>query len=225
MKYFIANWKANKNLAEADAWINLFLKLINKNTKINKLLKTDQIKIVICPPFPFINLIKKGIVRKKNVHVGAQDLSFFPSGSYTGEVTARSLSGLVDYVILGHSERRKYFKEDEMKLADKVRLALDYQIKPIFCIRDTKDAIPDQINITAYEPVWAIGTGKNEPLTDVLKVKKNLHLKPKKVFIYGGSVNAKNCSQYLVSEQINGFLIGSASLDPLVFFEIINQTR
>ena len=214
MKYFIANWKANKNLSQTQDYINKFVEIIGA---------LEQSKAIICPPYPLISYVKEKIAGKNNLHVGAQDLSIFEEGSYTGEVTAKTLQGLVDFVIIGHSERRKNFSETQETVAKKVALAKKYQIEPIFCIRNVEDwqAINNQVEIVAYEPVASIGTGMNEDPKKVVDFKKNLNLKPKTVFIYGGSVKSDNANNYLKTKEIDGFLIGGASLDPESFKKII----
>ena len=214
MKYFIANWKANKNLSQTQDYINKFVEIVGA---------LEQSKVIICPPYPLISYVKEKIAGKNNLHVGAQDLSIFEEGSYTGEVTAKTLQGLVDFVIIGHSERRKNFNETQETVAKKVALAQKYQIEPILCIRNIEDsqAIKDQIKILAYEPVASIGTGMNEDPKKVVDFKKTLNLKPETVFIYGGSVKSDNANNYLETEEIDGFLIGGASLDPESFKKII----
>ncbi|OGK25041.1 hypothetical protein A3A46_04215 [Candidatus Roizmanbacteria bacterium RIFCSPLOWO2_01_FULL_37_13] len=212
MKYFIANWKANKNLNEAVQWIDKFLTLP---------LRSDSAKVVVCPPYPLIFPLKEKIKNTKNIYLGVQDISSFEFGSYTGEVSAKTLQGLVEYVIIGHSERRKYFNENTQTLFKKTQLAKTYGIEPILCIRDEKDAIPDRVQIVAYEPVYAIGTGNNESVKKVLEMKQKLNLPIPYSFIYGGSVNKDNASSYLDSSEIDGFLVGGTSLDPTEFFKII----
>lgn len=214
MKYFIANWKANKNLNEAIQWIEKFLTLP---------LRDDGIKVVICPPYPLLYPLKEKIKNAKNVYLGTQDISSFESGSYTGEVSVKTLQGLTEYVIIGHSERRKYFNENGQTLFKKTQLAKTYGIEPIFCIRDEKDALPDLVKIVAYEPVYAIGSGNNEPVEKVLELKQKLNLPKPCSFIYGGSVSIDNATSYLDSPEIEGFLVGGASLNPDEFLKIINS--
>lgn len=214
MKYFIANWKANKNLSQTQDYINKFVEIVGM---------LEQSKVIICPPYPLISSIKEKIAGKNNLYVGSQDLSVFEEGSYTGEVTAKTLQGLVDFVILGHSERRKNFNETQETIAKKVTLAKKYQIEPIICIRNIEDwqVIKDQAKIVAYEPVAAIGTGMNEDPKKVTDFKKTLNLKPETIFIYGGSVKSDNADSYLGTKEIDGFLIGGASLDPESFKKIV----
>ncbi len=213
MKYFIANWKANKNLAEVKDWINQFLKVYQP--------KLDS-TIIICPPSPFLTIIKQKINQIQNLKLGAQDISLYEEGAYTGETTAKSLAGLVDYVIIGHSERRKYFNETNETVAKKIALTNKYQIEPILCIRDESDWLKNSgVKIVAYEPVYAIGTGNNEPVNKVVNLKDKLQLSPNCSYLYGGSVNTNNIKDYVQSDKIDGFLVGGASLDPLSFNEII----
>lgn len=211
MKFFIANWKANKNSNEANVWIERFLSLPSLY---------DRTKIVICPPFPLLYLLKEKIKNTGYIYLGSQDLSAYEMGSYTGEVTAKSLSGLVDYAIIGHSERRNFFKENEDILFQKARYAKKYGIEPIFCIRDEKDQIPEEVKIIAYEPIGSIGTGKNEDPENVIKVKKSLSVSSNSLFLYGGSVEKENAHVYLQSSELDGILIGGASLDPVIFYQI-----
>jgi len=216
MKYFIANWKANKNLSQTQDYINKFVEIIGA---------LEQSKVIICPPYPLVSYVKEKITGKNNLHVGAQDLSMFEEGSYTGEVTAKTLQGLVDFVIIGHSERRKNFNETQETVTKKLVLAKKYQIEPVLCIRNIEDwqAVKDQVKIVAYEPVAAIGTGMNEDPKKVIDFKKTLNLKPETVFIYGGSVKSDNANSYLETKEIEGFLIGGASLDPESFKKIIES--
>jgi len=127
MKYFIANWKAEKNLPEAIQWMDKFLSFPIGNLEYT---------IVICPPHPLLYPLKEKIKNCKNICLGSQDLSMYEQGTYTGEVTAKTLSGLVDYAIIGHSERIKYFSESEQSNTEKVRLAVKYNITPLLCIQD-----------------------------------------------------------------------------------------
>ncbi|OGK12199.1 hypothetical protein A3C98_04320 [Candidatus Roizmanbacteria bacterium RIFCSPHIGHO2_02_FULL_37_15] len=212
MKYFIANWKANKNLDEANQWIEKYLSLP---------VTDQQYIVIICPPYPLLYPLKEKIKNRKNIYLGSQDLSIFEAGTYTGEVTAKSLSGLIDYSIIGHSERRKYFNESEESLFQKVHLAKKYNIKPIYCVRDENDKIPNLVQIVAYEPVYAIGSGSNEPVERVLEMKQKIHFPNESFFLYGGSVNKDNARTYLESPQIDGFLIGGTSLNPIEFHKII----
>ncbi len=215
MKYFIANWKAHKDLNEVLAWWQTFSDLLKNG-------QNSEAEIIICPPFPLILSLKEKVAGFKNVHLGAQNISQFDEGPYTGEVGGKNLVNLAEYVIVGHSERRRNFGETDEMLARKTNLALKYNLKPIFCLENESQTIPPGVNMVAYEPVGAIGTGKNEPLEKVLAMKKRLPLNPTIPFIYGGSVDEKNISYYLASSEINGFLIATASLDPTRFYKIVS---
>jgi triosephosphate isomerase len=211
MKYFVANWKANKNLTEVNYWINVFLK---------KYRPKNDIKVIICPPYPFLSFLSKKIKGYPNIFLGTQDISQFDNGPFTGEVTASMIADLVKYTIVGHSERRQYFLEDESIIEKKIKQAIKYKIEPILCIRNNQDKIFDEIKIVAYEPVFAIGSGNNEPPEQVFQFKNRLNLPNKVIFLYGGSVNEFNAKDYL-KEGIDGLLIGTASLNPLQLLKII----
>ena len=142
-------------------------------------------------------------------------------GAYTGEVTAHSLSGLASYSIIGHSERRRFFAEDDKKLALKTKWAKAYGMEVIYCIQNPRDPIPEGVNIIAYEPVSAIGTGHNEDVSNVVAFKKKVALPKNTIFLYGGSVNSSNIASYRSSPEIDGFLIATASQDPVEFFKIL----
>jgi len=221
MKYFIANWKARKNLSQLDTWIKIFTEAINENSQLSLKLAENQIRIIICPPFSLLSTLKNNLPKIPNIFLGAQDISQFDEGNFTGEITAKNLRELAKYTIIGHSERRKYFNEDGNILTQKILMAKKYSLEPIFCLRDEKDLLPENPHLIAYEPVAAIGTGQNESPEKVLSMKKRLNLPDKNVFIYGGSVDENNVQEYLNTKEINGFLIGSASLDPQQFYEII----
>src|SRR3989344_747366 len=227
MKYFVANWKANKDLEEAETWINILDNKLLFDSKIQSQLLADQLKIIIAPPFPFLpyflNLIsqfKKQHPYYKNINLASQDVSQFNEGSYTGEVTAKTLEGLVNYVIIGHSERRTLFNETNEIIRKKVEMAKKYNIEPVLCVRNKEDIATRKVNFITYEPVQAIGTGNNESLDNILKVKKELNLSEKTSFFYGGSVNQANIKTYLTSDEIKGFIVGTASLNPEDFFNI-----
>ncbi len=215
MKYFIANWKAHKDSNEALVWWHTFSDLIKTG-------QNSEAEIIICPPFPLILSLKEKVEGTKNIHLGAQNISYYDEGPYTGEVSGKNLFNLAEYVIIGHSERRRNFQETDEVLARKTNLALKYNLKPIFCLENAGQTIPPGINMVAYEPVGAIGTGKNEPLEQVLAMKKKLAVNSSIPFIYGGSVDENNIGQYLASPEINGFLIATASLDPNRFYKIVS---
>ncbi len=226
MKYFIANWKANKNLDETKSWVDEFFNKLEQDEETKKRLYDGHVKVIICPPFPLIHPLKELLANKKNVVVGSQDISKIEGGTYTGETTAHSLSTLVEYTILGHSERKKYLNETDDDVMKKCSLAKRYGIEPIYCMAKPSLPLPPQVNFLCYEPPEAIskgdGLGNNEPVSEILKVKTDLQLQPPVKFIYGGSVNKNNAKEYLQHDEIDGFLIGGASLDPLHFYSIVS---
>ncbi len=215
MKYIIGNWKANKKLSDAEAWIKQFLSYDFSKVKHN-------VQIIICPPYPFIPFLKEKTVNSPFIKIGSQDVSIYYEGPYTGEVTARSLTGIVDYAIVGHSERRQNFNESDDMLFSKVDHLAMQNIKPIYCIRGKDDAIAPKTNIVAYEPVFAIGTGQSDTIENIVKVKQSLNLSSQTIFIYGGSVTDDNAALYLRNNDIDGVLPGSASLDPKRFYGIVS---
>ncbi len=218
MKYIIANWKANKNLKESEKWIQEFLGLLKKDKNLQNKIENKSLNIIIAPSFHLLQKVKELLPR--GLFLASQDLSFYNRGSYTGEVPASTLVGLVDYAILGHSERRKYFKETNNILDQKVALALENDIEPILCVRGRDDLIPKGVMIVAYEPEWAIGTGKNADLDMVLEMKKSLPLNKDSSFLYGGSVDENSIKEYLDSVEIDGFLVGGASNNPESFYKM-----
>jgi triosephosphate isomerase len=180
----------------------------------------ENITMGVFPPLPFISYVQGKLKDCRNVFVGAQTISSFEKGSYTGEVTATTLEGVSSYVIIGHSERRRTFGETDEQLTQKVEQALAHKIIPVYCVRDEKDSIPQGVRFVAYEPVASIGTGMNEPADQTIAMKKKMKLPKDVVFIYGGSVNEKNAFEYLATGEIDGFLLGKGCLDPMQFIAI-----
>ena len=227
MKYFIANWKANKNLSETRSWVDGFLKNINKNSQIKQKLQNNLIKVIICPSFPLIYPLKEMLAEQKNIVVGSQDISLVEGGTYTGEVSANNLSSLVEYTIIGHSERKKYLHETNDVVMKKFAMAKRFGIEPIYCIADSNVPFPHNVNFLCYEPPAAIskgdGKGNYESVTTILEIKLKISLPTETKFIYGGSVNEQNAKEYLQHDEIDGFLIGGASLDAERFNAILSQ--
>ncbi len=227
MKYFIANWKSNHDINSTKIYFEHLNTLF-----ISQQTKQQLNEIIIAPPFNLLNLSQKLIEQKKlNIKLATQNLSPYQKGAFTGEIGIDNLNGLsVKYAILGHSERRKIFLETSQLIAKKIILSLANNITPILCLdldylEEQASFIPRELFsqlIIAYEPLEAIGTGNNQ---DPLITKKNL-LKIRNVFgtlpiLYGGSVNPKNISDYLT--MADGVLIGGSSLDPNIFFQLINS--
>ncbi len=220
-KYIIANWKSNLNTEEIKNWIRVF----GSKYKTGQTDKFSILKIIICPPFIYIPLVKDLIIANKlPIKLGAQNLSPYNNGAYTGEISAKMLAEFVDYVIIGHSERRMNFHEKEEILKEKVSRAIEVGIRPIYCIPDKESIIPDGVKIIAYEPIWAIGTGQSDTPENAVKIADTLKKNNKDCeFIYGGSVKTDNVNSFLEKTSIDGVLLGKASLDPVVFWEIVTN--
>ncbi|MBI2051875.1 triosephosphate isomerase [Candidatus Roizmanbacteria bacterium] len=224
MHYIIANWKATKNLEEAEAWLKQFLSYLEADRIVRERLESGALKIVICPAYHLLSVVKSTISSIPNFAIGTQDVSSFEAGNFTGEVSARNLSGLVEFAIIGHSERRQYLGETNETVEEKTSLSKKYGIAPIVCIRDKNDVIPHEAELVAYEPVYAIGTGENEPLEKVLALRQSLQLGDNMRFLYGGSVNEHNIVQYSSAKEIDGFLIGTASYEAKSFYNAIRAS-
>lgn len=218
MKYFIANWKAHLNFKQIAQWIDVFMKEIQTNGKLSYTLGKNETTIILCPSFPFIPFIHEKIGNCQHIYTGSQDISMFDAGSYSGEVPAFSLANIIQYSIVGHSERRGNFHEDSQILQKKVEQCMNNAIEPVYCF-DKNQIVPDSVKIATYEPLFAIGTGVYESPENVISVHNSLN--PTKIFLYGGSVNETNASSYLHIQEVDGLLIGKASLDPFSFIRII----
>lgn len=211
--WIIANWKSNKTIKEALDWIS------EVGPKVPK---TEQLKIVVCPVFSVLSEVKKAItVGNFPLLVGAQNLSPFGVGAYTGEEPAQLIKELVSLAILGHSERRQNFAEDDQLIAQKVAQATENNIIPIVCVQGAETVVPDGCQLAAYEPVFAIGTGQPDTPENANEVAKSLQVKyPDLQVLYGGSVSADNISAFTVQPNLSGVLIGKASLNALDFIKI-----
>lgn len=240
------NWKMFKTIAEASDFMAAFLSLVADN-------RTAE--IVIFPSF--IGLAKvRSMTDGTNVKVGAQNMHFETSGAFTGEVSASMLTELgIDDVILGHSERREYFAETDSQLAKKITTAFDSGLRPILCVGETDSEREDgkteekirrqlagglaQISaeqlpkiVIAYEPIWAIGTGKtatpqiaqqtNSLIRQAISEQFNVAAASDVRILYGGSVKPDNIDELMAEEDIDGALVGGASLDPDGFARIVN---
>ena len=249
-KIIIGNWKLNLDHLEA---IQLFQKLnYSLNTDID-----EKISIVIAPSHTSLRSIQTIIdADKLNIFLSSQDVSMFNDGAYTGEVSAHQLAKLnISYCIVGHSERRQHFNETDEFVNVKINNLINKEITPIICFGESNDQRTDgnymdflinQIEIStkglrkdkvdeiifAYEPIWAIGTGQNASLQDIVEViskvkefisKKSFFNEEKIKFIYGGSVSPDNSYEILNSKIIDGALVGGASLDVDKFIKIIES--
>lgn len=212
--WIVANWKSNKTISEALEWISEVGPQVPRQ---------ENLKVVVCPVFDAISEVKKAIaVGNFPLLVGAQDLSPFGIGAYTGEEPAESLKGLAEIVILGHSERRQNFGETDEMIAKKTAQALVNNITPLVCVQSNDIPVPDGCKLVAYEPIWAIGTGNpdtpenDNQVAGSLKVKYGQDLE----VLCGGSVNSENIKSFVTQANISGALIGGASLDAEEFVKI-----
>lgn len=210
-KIFIAgNWKSNKTIAEAKEWLARFT--VHGSRFAN-------ITVVICAPFTVLSAM-----REAPFALGAQNVSMYDEGAYTGEITARMIKEVADWVIIGHSERRKYFGETDAMLAQKVERAKHAGLKIIYCVPDDKTAIAPGVDVVAYEPMWAIGTGKIDTPENANNVCATIKQKAGiKTVIYGGSVTAENVAAFVTKPSIDGILAGGASLNPTKFVTLIQS--
>lgn len=185
--------------------------------------QVDQKEVIVCPPFTLLQTVKFFLTEHESgLKLGAQDLSPFPKGAYTGEIAGLQLKEFAQYVIIGHSERRKYFHEDDQMLANKVDMALEAGLHPIFCVQDVHTVIPKGVRIVAYEPVFAIGTGEPDSPENADDVARKIKETVKaEAVLYGGSVSAENVQAFTSMENLDGVLVGSASLDPISFSSIV----
>ncbi len=249
---FIAgNWKMNKTSSEAAELVSKF------KDELDGVI--DKVNVALCPPFTALDRVC-GILKNSKIAVGAQNLSDKASGAYTGEVAASMLLDLgVKYVIIGHSERRQYYGETDALINKKAKFAISSGLLPIVCIGETleeresgrmKSVIGTQFNgslkdfsdneilqtTIAYEPVWAIGTGKTASPAQAQEVHAMIRkmlldrfgaeIASKIIIQYGGSVKADNSAELMSQEDIDGALVGGASLDPANFAKlIINAIR
>lgn len=208
----VANFKANKTWDEVSSWIDAV------GPEVGQFSGT----IIICPSMAFINQtswkIKNGSI---NIKVASQDISRFEQGAYTGEVAASQIKGQVGFAIIGHSERRANFGEDDKILEAKTQNAVNAGIEPIFCVQDENTPIPSGVKIVAYEPIFAIGTGKADSPENAESIAQSIKTKGDFTVLYGGSVNPGNVVSFLKQGIVDGVLIGSASLEEQTFIGII----
>lgn len=221
--FIVGNWKMNPQTSREAIHLLSSIKTRIKNTK--------KVEVVICPPFVYL----AGIGKKKSakIRLGSQDCFWEEKGAFTGEVSSLMLKDLgCSYVIVGHSERRKYFHESDTMINKKLKSVLGQGLRPILCIdkvsqikKDIKGIPEKKVKkiILAYEPIWAIGTGK----ACSFKQAKKFNLSIKRVLgknhpvLYGGSVSSQNALGYIKEAQFQGLLIGGASLKPKEFVKVI----
>ena len=219
-KIVAGNWKMNLTFDEADELVNNLLDRFDEQDEL-------KCEVIICPPFPYLEMLTDWEAEEQRFNVGAQNCSAYDKGAYTGEVSAKMLKSIdVDYCIVGHSERRKYFGETNEILAEKINRLIENNMSPIFCVGEVLEereagrhfeVVKEQLEkglfhldgdaiydaIIAYEPVWATA--------DDIRI------------LYGGSCNAKNATELFSQPDVDGGLIGGASLKVEDFVSICDQ--
>lgn len=244
----VGNWKMNLNVHEASLYIH----------KLEKLIPVHRdVEVVLAPTLLALQSLSLQVNRRQ-FKLAVQNFYWRDHGAFTGEVSASQLNGIADYAIIGHSERRNIFQETEKDIRNKVQAAVRNRIRPILCVGETASerasgettaVLHDQLmsglaNLTsedletlviAYEPVWAIGTGKSAVPGDVLEAVRAIRAQLKHLYgkaaseqvrvIYGGSVSAANAADYLAVSGIDGLLPGSASLQLHEFTDIVAKAH
>lgn len=251
-KIVAGNWKMNKTSEEAKALLSEVINMVKDEV-------TGDVEVVLCPPALYLATARQYVAQGGKVALGAQNCHEKASGAYTGEISAPMLQSIgVEYVILGHSERRQYFGETNAQLAEKVNIALENGLKPIFCCGESRDLrengdfigfVKDQITeslfhlsaesfaniVIAYEPIWAIGTG----LTASSAQAQDMHFELRQhiasqygdaiaqdtTILYGGSANAQNAEELFARPDVDGGLIGGASLKSRDFLTVVKAAQ
>lgn len=244
-KVIAGNWKMNMLPNEAIEYID----------SLSKLVKDSENEVILCVPYTdlFYCLMS---AQDTNIKIGAQNMHFAEKGAYTGEVSGQMLKSIgVEYVIIGHSERRQYFAETDESVNKKIKAAFENELKPIVCVGETleqreagvtNEIITNQTRlaldgltneqventIVAYEPIWAIGTGKTATSNDANEAVKAIREEIKRIYgddtsnkviiQYGGSVKSSNAKELFETSDIDGGLVGGASLVPDEFAKIVN---
>ena len=248
---FIAgNWKMNTTVTEAEELVYEMLDTLDR---------TEGVEKVLCPPFVSLVAINM-MLQDSSIKLGAQNMYFETAGAYTGEISPLMLSELCEFVILGHSERRWYFGETDEMVNKKVKIALANELRPILCVGErleeneagkTEEVVSRQVTaaldgiepvilsiaknlVIAYEPVWAIGTGRAASgeqaaatirfIRDVLTKIWNKGVAQDLRILYGGSVTSHNIAEFISQPEIDGALVGGASLKAEEFLSIAEQT-
>lgn len=210
----VANHKANKTWDDLAVWLE----------QVSQAINDFQGTVVVCPSMVFISETSpKTKDLGSKLKVGSQDISQFEKGAYTGEVAASQIADLVTYAIIGHSERRQHFQETDELLKTKVQNAKRANITPIFCVQDENTQVPGGVDIVAYEPVFAIGTGTPDTPQNAKSLSRKLKAKGKYTVLYGGSVHPNNVKSFIQKGIIDGVLVGSASLDAEKFISLLKS--
>ena len=225
----VANWKENKTTPQAKEWLEKFGASLSISRSRSKLSINPE--VVICPSFVVLPMMAYEASKLEGVKLGAQDVSKFEEGQYTGEVSAKMLKDFVSYVIIGHSERRKCFNETDEDIKLKIEQCLKYNLIPIVCVSTIQElsSFPSELSsngtIFAYEPLFAVGTGTPDTSENAQKFAEKIKAEVGQnvKVLYGGSVNAENAKSFVSQPDIDGVLVGQASLDPKEFAEIVKK--
>lgn len=247
-KIVAGNWKMNKTAEEATALLSEVVNMIKDEVSGN-------VEVVLCPPALYLTTFRQYVTAGGSIALGAQNCHEKASGAYTGEISAPMLRSVgIEYVILGHSERRQYFGETAAQLAEKVNIALENGLTPIFCCGESRELresgdydrfVKNQLTeslfhlsaesfgkvVIAYEPIWAIGTG----LTATSGQAQDMHFELRRhiagqygdavaqdtSILYGGSANEKNAAELFSQPDVDGGLIGGASLKSREFTNVV----
>lgn len=246
-----ANWKMNLTYQQGE-------KLLNDILEAEISISDDQ-QVIFAVPFPYLIMAKSTVAHEKGYDIAAQNCSDKKNGAYTGEVSVEMLQSVgIKYIVIGHSERREYFFETNKTLADKVNICLENDITPIFCCGEAlsvrekngqNDYVQKQLEeslfhldqdkiinvVIAYEPIWAIGTGKtastqqaqemHQYLRSVIANKYGQEIADQISILYGGSVKANNASELFSCPDVDGGLVGGASLVAQDFIQIIKALK
>ena len=249
-KIVAGNWKMNLSFDEAQNLVDDILDRLDEKGEMS-------CEIIICPPYPYLELLTDFEYDEQRFNVGAQNCSAYDKGAYTGEVSARMLKSIdVDYCIIGHSERRKYFGETNEILAEKINRLIENGMSPIYCVGEVLEereagrhfeVVKEQLEkglfhldgeciydvVIAYEPVWAIGTGKTATPEQAQEMHAYIRSLIKEHYdeatadeiriLYGGSCNEKNATVLFSQPDVDGGLIGGASLKAEDFVSICVQ--
>lgn len=240
------NWKMNNNITQAVRLVRTMLPDLDGVPGVEK---------VLCPPFVSLSAVKE-LIKGTSIKLGAQNMYYKDKGAYTGEISSLMLVELCDFVILGHSERRQHFAETDEMINKKVQVALKSGLCPILCVGEsleqnetgrTEEIISRQVKaglagiastdklVIAYEPIWAIGTGKaatgKQANTTISLIRStiasvwNQEAANKIRLVYGGSVTGANIAEFIAEPEIDGALVGGASLKSDDFVSIVSQTH
>ncbi len=238
------NWKMNTSVNEA-------VELVKRMLQVDRV---KGVKKIICPPF--VSLVPvKNLIENSSIELGAQNMYFEEKGAMTGEISPIMLNELCRYVILGHSERRQYFAETDEMINKKVKTAIRFNLVPILCVGETlkeketektRDVVSRQVSrgleginatdslVIAYEPIWAIGTGKSASVAEATNTISLIRATIEKMWsrekaetisiLYGGSTNKQNITEFVRQDEIDGALVGGASLKADEFVDMVKQT-